>query len=250
MIIARSPLRITLGGGGTDLPSYYNRHGGFVISAAIDQYVYVTVNRPFTPGFILKYSKLEHTQDIESIQHPIVREALRLVETPAQIEITAHRHTGWERAGLVGQFHHRLPEGAVRIQSPDGWPRPNPPGVMNRPFVWTAAFESHWDTLLLRNHVSPDWLYLSAFFGSRPEGFWGHLARPVSKGRLPSHTQHRLRAADRLSQQLRNGQPNALKGACRNQNRVAQSDAGRLNIELSSPGSRGNRLNQRQETHP
>jgi D-glycero-alpha-D-manno-heptose-7-phosphate kinase len=89
MIIARSPLRITLGGGGTDLPSYYNRYGGFVISAAIDQYVYVTVNRPFTPGFILKYSKLEHVQDIESIQHPIVREALRLVETPAQIEITA-----------------------------------------------------------------------------------------------------------------------------------------------------------------
>jgi D-glycero-alpha-D-manno-heptose-7-phosphate kinase len=89
MIIAKSPLRITLGGGGTDLPSYYNRYGGFVISAAIDQYVYVTVNRPFTPGFILKYSKLEHVQDIESIQHPIVKEALRLVGTPPQIEITA-----------------------------------------------------------------------------------------------------------------------------------------------------------------
>jgi D-glycero-alpha-D-manno-heptose-7-phosphate kinase len=89
MIIARSPLRITLGGGGTDLPSYYSRYGGFVISAAIDQYVYVTVNRPFTPGYILKYSKLEHVQDIENIQHPIVREALCLVETPAQIEITA-----------------------------------------------------------------------------------------------------------------------------------------------------------------
>ena len=50
MIIARSPLRITLGGGGTDLPSYYREHAGFVIAAAIDRYVYVTVMRPFTPG--------------------------------------------------------------------------------------------------------------------------------------------------------------------------------------------------------
>jgi D-glycero-alpha-D-manno-heptose-7-phosphate kinase len=56
MIITRSPLRITLGGGGTDLPSYYREHGGFLIAAAIDKYVYVTVMRPFTPGIYLKYS--------------------------------------------------------------------------------------------------------------------------------------------------------------------------------------------------
>ena len=60
MIITRSPLRITLGGGGTDLPSYYREHGGFLIAAAIDKYVYVTVMRPFTPGIYLKYSQLEH----------------------------------------------------------------------------------------------------------------------------------------------------------------------------------------------
>ena len=59
MIIARSPLRITLGGGGTDVPSYYREHSGFLIAAAIDKYVYVTVMRPFTPGIFLKYSKLE-----------------------------------------------------------------------------------------------------------------------------------------------------------------------------------------------
>ena len=60
MIIARSPLRISLGGGGTDLPSYYRDHGGFLIAAAIDKYVYVTVMRPFSPGIYLKYSELEH----------------------------------------------------------------------------------------------------------------------------------------------------------------------------------------------
>lgn len=89
MIIARSPLRITLGGGGTDLPSYYRSYGGFVISAAIDKYVYVTVMRPFTPGIFLKYSKLEHVERADEVQHPLVREALRLLDfkTP-QLEIT------------------------------------------------------------------------------------------------------------------------------------------------------------------
>ncbi len=52
MIITRSPLRITLGGGGTDLPSYYREHGGFLIAAAIDKYVYVTVMRPFIAGHL------------------------------------------------------------------------------------------------------------------------------------------------------------------------------------------------------
>jgi D-glycero-alpha-D-manno-heptose-7-phosphate kinase len=89
MIITRSPLRITLGGGGTDLPSYYREHGGFLIAAAIDKYVYVTVMRPFTPGIFLKYSKLEHVDEINEVQHPIIREAIRMVgfRTP-QIEIT------------------------------------------------------------------------------------------------------------------------------------------------------------------
>jgi D-glycero-alpha-D-manno-heptose-7-phosphate kinase len=89
MIITRSPLRITLGGGGTDLPSYYREHGGFLIAAAIDKYVYVTVMRPFTPGIFLKYSKLEHIDNIEEVQHPIIREAIRMLEfkTP-QVEIT------------------------------------------------------------------------------------------------------------------------------------------------------------------
>jgi D-glycero-alpha-D-manno-heptose-7-phosphate kinase len=89
VIITRSPLRITLGGGGTDLPSYYRRYGGFLIAAGIDKYVYVTVMRPFTEGIYLKYSKLEHVQTTEQIQHPIIREAIRMLgfRTP-QVEIT------------------------------------------------------------------------------------------------------------------------------------------------------------------
>lgn len=91
MIIARSPLRITLGGGGTDLPSYYQDHGGFVISAAIDRYVYATVMRPFQPGIYLKYSQLEQVARVAEVRHPIIREALALtgLDTEApQIEIT------------------------------------------------------------------------------------------------------------------------------------------------------------------
>jgi D-glycero-alpha-D-manno-heptose-7-phosphate kinase len=89
MIIARSPLRITLGGGGTDLPSYYRDHGGFLVAAAIDKYVYVTVTRPFTPGIYLKYSQLEHVNQADEVHHPIIREAIQLLDfkTP-QIEIT------------------------------------------------------------------------------------------------------------------------------------------------------------------
>jgi len=89
MIIARSPLRISLGGGGTDLPSYYREHEGFLLAAAIDKYVFVTVMRPFTRGVFLKYSNLEHVEQIPEIKHPIIREVLTMegLEAP-QVEIT------------------------------------------------------------------------------------------------------------------------------------------------------------------
>jgi D-glycero-alpha-D-manno-heptose-7-phosphate kinase len=89
MIITRSPLRITLGGGGTDLPSYYHEYSGFVMAASIDKYVFVTVMRPFVPGIFLKYSQLEHVNHVDEIQHAIIREAIKMLEfrTP-QIEIT------------------------------------------------------------------------------------------------------------------------------------------------------------------
>ncbi len=79
MIITRSPLRISLGGGGTDLPSYYRKHSGFLIAAAIDKYVYITLHDIFVPELIVKYSKLERVPHADQIQHPIIREAFRLV---------------------------------------------------------------------------------------------------------------------------------------------------------------------------
>jgi D-glycero-alpha-D-manno-heptose-7-phosphate kinase len=75
MIIARSPLRISLGGGGTDLPSYYEKFGGFLIAAAIDRYVYITLHETFVPDLIVKYSELERVPDAAQLKHPIIREA-------------------------------------------------------------------------------------------------------------------------------------------------------------------------------
>src|SRR5437762_11349161 len=90
MIITRAPLRISLGGGGTDLPSYYRKHGGLVIAAAIDKYVYINVHRRFVDGFLLKYSHLEEAATIEEIKHPIIREALRLAGVQERnLEITS-----------------------------------------------------------------------------------------------------------------------------------------------------------------
>jgi D-glycero-alpha-D-manno-heptose-7-phosphate kinase len=80
MIIVRSPLRITLGGGGTDLPSYYRDHEGFLISAAIDKYVYITLHQGFSEDLLVKYSKLERVNAIESLEHPIMREAIKMLD--------------------------------------------------------------------------------------------------------------------------------------------------------------------------
>jgi D-glycero-alpha-D-manno-heptose-7-phosphate kinase len=89
MIITRSPLRVSLGGGGTDLSSYYREYGGFLIAAAIEKYVYVSVLHPFTKGIFLKYSQQERIFAIKDVQHRIIREALSMLslQTP-QIEIT------------------------------------------------------------------------------------------------------------------------------------------------------------------
>ena len=90
MIIVRSPLRITLGGGGTDLPSYYREQGSFLIAAAIDKYVYITVHQTFIEELIVKYSEIERVATIEELRHPIIREAFRLVGLDAHaLEITS-----------------------------------------------------------------------------------------------------------------------------------------------------------------
>ncbi len=80
MILSRSPLRITLGGGGTDLASYYEKQNGFLISAAINKYVYILINKTFDKSLVLKYSQLEKVSRIEDLRHPIVKEALKMLK--------------------------------------------------------------------------------------------------------------------------------------------------------------------------
>ncbi len=90
MIITRSPLRISLGGGGTDLPSYYREHGGFLVAMAMSKYVYVTLHRRFDTGYLLKYSRIEQISSLEEIVHPIIRESLRVTDTRENdLEITS-----------------------------------------------------------------------------------------------------------------------------------------------------------------
>ena len=88
MILVRSPLRLTLGGGGTDLPSYAERFGGLTITAAIDRYVYVGLTTPFFPGIYLKYSEQEIVPRVGEIRHPMFRAALLREGAIDQIELT------------------------------------------------------------------------------------------------------------------------------------------------------------------
>ena len=89
MIVSRAPVRFSLGGGGTDLPAYADRFGGFVVSAAIDKYIYVTANRRFHRSIRLSYSKTEIVDDIDAIEHPLFREALKMVQIRDSIELTS-----------------------------------------------------------------------------------------------------------------------------------------------------------------
>jgi len=90
LIISRTPLRISLGGGGTDLPSFYeNNDGGFLVAAAITKYIYVSVHENFVDRHWLKYSQYEDVGDLEEIRHPLIREALRLTNPSSFLEISS-----------------------------------------------------------------------------------------------------------------------------------------------------------------
>jgi D-glycero-alpha-D-manno-heptose-7-phosphate kinase len=90
MIITRTPFRVTLGGGGTDLPSFYEEHGGFVLAVAIDKYMYLNVNTPILDDLIrVQYSRTEIVKQADEIQHTLVREALRHFQIENGIEIVS-----------------------------------------------------------------------------------------------------------------------------------------------------------------
>jgi len=111
MIITKTPLRLTLGGGGTDLPSYYSKYGGFVITTAVDKFVYLIVKKTFEDKLRVSYSKTEIVTNENEIQHPIVREALKLLHLSKNLEIISiadlPSNTGLGSSGsfTVGLMH-------------------------------------------------------------------------------------------------------------------------------------------------
>mgnify|MGYP001283195780 CR=1 FL=1 len=134
MIITQTPLRITLGGGGTDLASYYSKHTGFLISAAIDKYVYISLHKTFDKDITAHYSKHEKVSNVAELQHPIIMEALKLTGIESGIEVssmadipagTGLGSSGCFTVGLLNALHtskreklssHELAEEACKIE--------------------------------------------------------------------------------------------------------------------------------------
>jgi D-glycero-alpha-D-manno-heptose-7-phosphate kinase len=135
MIITRTPFRITLGGGGTDLPAYYSRYGGFVVTAAINKYMFINLNRPIVDDLVrVKYTKSEIVQSREELQHDIARAALRLAGVERGVEIisiadvpagTGLGSSSCYTVGLLNALHtlqrrpvkfHELAEEACRLE--------------------------------------------------------------------------------------------------------------------------------------
>lgn len=126
MIISRSPFRLSLGGGGTDLPSYYTKHGGFFVSGAVNKYVHIAVNRRFEEGSVrVSYSTTEIVHNVDELKHPLVREGLNLVGIKNGIEIVsmadAPAQTGLGSSGsfcvgLLRALHRHLREERTNME--------------------------------------------------------------------------------------------------------------------------------------
>jgi D-glycero-alpha-D-manno-heptose-7-phosphate kinase len=117
VIFSRAPLRISLGGGGTDLPSYYREHGGFLVSGAIDKYVYMLTHTVFQRRYRMKYSELEEVDEIAQIRHPILRETLlrHWCGNPLEIASVADVPSG-TGMGSSGAYTVCLLKGLVRAR--------------------------------------------------------------------------------------------------------------------------------------
>jgi D-glycero-alpha-D-manno-heptose-7-phosphate kinase len=181
MIITRSPLRITLGGGGTDLPSYYHNHGGFLISAALDKYVYIILHEPFSDEIILKYSSLEIVREREQVQHPIIREALKLVGISKRIEIASMADipagTG---LGSSGSFTTALLRALHALQKHSVTPRE------------LAEQACHIELDLLGEPIGKQDQYIAAFGGVNCFTFHQNGEVEVAPLRMPAEALHNL----------------------------------------------------------
>jgi len=88
MIISRTPLRMSFAGGGSDMPAFYRKSKGAVLSTAIDKYVYVNVNKKFDDGIRVSYSKTEEVDSVDQVEHRLVRAAMQLLDLDGGLEIT------------------------------------------------------------------------------------------------------------------------------------------------------------------
>lgn len=182
MIITRSPLRITLGGGGTDLASYYRDHGGFVMSTAIDRYVYITLHRTFEPELIVKYSRMERVKRTAELEHPLIRESLlSLGHTEPALEVTSMADipagTG---LGSSGSFTTALILALVALDRR----RIEPQELAER--------ASHVEIDVLANPVGKQDTYAAAFGGLHGFRFAPDGTVAVEPLALPSETVHDL----------------------------------------------------------
>ncbi len=136
MLLTRSPLRISLGGGrSTDLPSYYRKHGGFLIAAAINKYVYIALQRTYVEQLIIRYSKYENVTNVGDVKHPIIREALTMVGHDGRfLEITSMADiASGTGLGSSGSFGTAPPESSPRLATSTHPGRTNRrPGLRNR----------------------------------------------------------------------------------------------------------------------
>ena len=105
MIITQTPLRISFAGGLTDLPEFYERHGGCVVSSSIDKYIYVIINDRFDDKIYINYSQKEIVDSVDEIQHDLVREAMKTTGITSGVEITTLADVPSEGSGL-GSFCH------------------------------------------------------------------------------------------------------------------------------------------------
>ncbi len=178
MIIVRSPLRISLGGGGTDLPTYYDKHDGFVLSAAIDKYIYVTVNHSFRDKISLKYSKLEEVDTVDQIEHPIIREALKLTGIDGSFDLanladipagTGLGSSGSFTVALLKALHTMKRQFRTREQ--------------------LAEEAYHIERVILKQPVGKQDQYISAFGGITAFQFHGDSVVDVKPMQLSADTQ-------------------------------------------------------------
>jgi len=125
MIITRTPFRIPLGGGGTDLPSYYSKFGGFIFSAAIDKNMFIYINRPIVDDFVrVKYSVSETVESVDMVKHELVREACRLhgiknaIEVISMADVPAGTGLGSSSCYIVGLLNgiHTMKKEYICVQ--------------------------------------------------------------------------------------------------------------------------------------